>query len=171
MRLNQNENEAALNDDDAAPAFALQEQPGGRVALVDGVPFSTNRLQVETDAAFARLWSHYGWLGPLAEAAICGGVQGLECKARVMTPWGSDLAGQWSDKERHDAYIAHVRAAMSKHLSWVWALFDTAGASVVMAPEGVCFSVDTRPEIQWDVEALRPFAALTPFAESGETAH
>ncbi|QJW84364.1 hypothetical protein HK414_13005 [Ramlibacter terrae] len=164
------------NDTDAdsitpepASGFELQEQPGGRILVEAGVPFAANRLQAEIDAAYSRLWTFYAWIGPLAEAALSFG--GTEGKAQAITEYGNDTTGQYSDREKHDAYLAHVRKATGDAQPWIWPMLDAARASVVVSPVGFCFTVSTRHGVQFDIAAMLPFCGLTPFAEGDEVAH
>lgn len=162
---------APIAESKESPDLALQEQPGGRIYLVDGVPFSADSVQAETNAAFSRLWNHYGYLGPLLEAAIINGNAGVVSGVAVITPWGSDVAKKWEDKTRHDAYVAHVKGVLAEQAPWLWPLFEGSDASLVIAPAGVCFSLGSRPGVQWDVPGLLPYVALAPFAEDGEAKH
>jgi hypothetical protein len=151
-----------------------QEQPGGRVVTrFRGAPVDAKSIDEETRDSFAQLCAYYGWLGPLVEAAIYHGVvTGGKGKVSITTPWGSDeMGGVMDDAEKHAAYVDHVKSNIAAHQPWLWPIFETANASLLISPTEVSYCVKTRLGVQFDIPALRPFAALVPFAQPGEAAH
>lgn len=150
-----------------------QEQPGGRVLMLNGEPVAGKSVHEETMNAYAWLAGYHAFLGPLTEAAITNGVQrpGM-VRARIVSEWGNDVAGVYADEARHVAYVEHCKKQIYAAHPWLWPLFESAGAMVQMSPgDGVAFCLSTRPGIVWDVPGLKPFVAMTPFADAGEVAH
>jgi hypothetical protein len=174
---NEEPNDAPLTDsltESIVSGLQVQEQPGGRVlTMFQGAPVEPKSIQEELRNSFASLCAYYGWLGPLAESAIYEVVShGAGGKACVTTPWGSDeVGGDMHDAEKHAAYVAHVKATIAEWHPWLWPMFDSARASLRITPSEFSYCVKTRAGVQFDIHALRQFAALTPFAEPSESAH
>lgn len=159
---------------DRFPGLELIEQPGGRVAVVNGVPVRGEGATVhgETWAALGTLAMQYGWVAPLVEAALlAGAAERPGTGARFTTVYGIDDLNEFRDKDKHAAYVASFRANVERTQRWLMAAFDSAGASINMSTGHVSIGVPTRPGVQWDVPALLPMAALLPFADDDEVKH
>lgn len=148
---------------------SMAEQPGGRVLLWGGKPAGASDLKAEAVASFDVLLTHEPWLGPVCEAAVLLSHEGSNRKAIILTPFGDENANEFADRDKHAAYVAHVRSQISATHPWIWPLLDSARAGVVVTPWSFSVSVGApHAGAQWDVPGLVSFVALVPFAIEGE---
>lgn len=153
--------EGDLSEASASDVVAVV-QPGGCVLHVDGEPVGISSIEEEVNRSLVNMAAYYPWCAPLVEAAVCVGLErdaGVR-RAAVISPWGNEHSGSYTDEAKHAAYVDHIRTTIAAMHPWLWALLDSAQAVVLMAPGAFAFTLPTQPGAQFEVPDFGPLMAL-----------
>lgn len=144
------------------------DQPGGTIALRDGVPVNPLSVQEAADSSLAVIGNRLPWLGPLLHSVAACDPDAAR-RAQVMSAWSD---GHEPDPAKHEAYVQFLRKEIGQEFPWLWPLLDACAARVLITPGKFTFCTGLHLGLAFAIPALAPFTYLTPFAvDDGETAH